>query len=618
MRWRTLLGSVMAMTVSFSNQAEPVPLRTVLAQKIMLDLRYYCDEPMPAGHCRTPMTELPPELAELIRGSELGGVIHFAENLQDSGQIKRLNQQLQQAASRGRHALPLFIAVDQEGGRVARLPKHQATTFSGNMAIGATYARHGVRYASQVAQVQAKELLALGFNLNFAPTVDVNNNPANPVINVRAFGDEPAMVAALGGAMVAGMQQQGLLSALKHFPGHGDTEVDSHLGLPQVRHSLERIRAVELAPFAEIIRQQPPAMMMTAHIQFPALDSSTLPGKDGQALVKPATLSRRILTGVLRHELGYQGVVVTDALDMKGISDYFSPEQAVQHAFAAGADIALMPLKIQSPAELHQLDALLDALEQQVADGTLDETELRASFARIQALKQQLPTHQPDSVVLAHPEHRALEQALARDSITLLRNRNQLLPLAARPQSAKPEQPWLLLMPDSSRCQAMLAALQQRSPAMPMHCASLLSEDWAAVLTQLQQSSVLISAFVTPMPSLAELGGLDDVAALGGLQRAFVQQQQRLQQAMAAAKARSIPQVYISLRSPYDVEPFGRDADAVLASYDYHTVRSLGTGAHRGPAFEALADVLLGLYPAQGTVPVQLPGVAPSVGAPLR
>ena len=612
MRCGIWLGSVMAMTLSVGSLAEPVPLRTVLAQKIMLDLRYYCTEPVPAGHCRTPMTELPAALADLISGSELGGVIHFAENLQDSGQIKRLNQQLQQAASLSRHALPLFIAVDQEGGRVARLPKHQATTFSGNMAIGATYHAHGVRYANQVAQVQAKELLALGFNLNFAPTVDVNNNPVNPVINVRAFGDDPAMVAELGGAMVAGMQQQGLLSALKHFPGHGDTEVDSHLGLPQVRHDLERIRAVELAPFATIIRQQPPAMIMTAHIQFPALDNSTLPAKDGRALLKPATLSRRILTDLLRNELGYQGVVVTDALDMKGISDYFSPEQAVQYAFAAGADIALMPVKIQSPAELHQLDTLLDALEQQVADGTLDETELRASFARIQALKQQLPTQQPDSGVLAHPEHRALEQALARDSITLLRNRDQLLPLAVRPEPAELDQPWLLLMPDSSRCQAMLAALQQRSPTMPMQCASLLSEDWPAVLSQLQQSSVLISAFVTPMPSLAELGGLDDVAALGGLQRAFVQQQQRLQQAMADAKALSIPQVYISLRSPYDVEQFGRDADAVLASYDYHTVRSVDTDDHRGPAFEALADVLLGRYPAPGRVPVQLPGAVPA------
>ncbi|SEA61069.1 glycoside hydrolase family 3 protein [Alkalimonas amylolytica] len=595
--WLAWSGPVLA------QRSEPLPIRTVLAQKIMLDLRYYCQDPVPAGHCRAPLTELPAELAQLIASTELGGVIHFAENLQDIRQIYRLNQQLQHAASRSKHRLPLFIAVDQEGGRVARLPKHQATTFSGNMAIGATYQAHGVRYANQVAQVQAKELLALGFNLNFAPTVDVNNNPANPVINVRAFGDEPSKVAELGAAMVAGMQQQGLLSALKHFPGHGDTEVDSHLGLPLVRHSKERITAVELAPFAHIIEQQPPAMIMTAHIQFPALDSSTLQGRDGRSFMKPATLSRAILTELLRRQLGYQGVIVTDALDMKGISDFFTAEQAVIHAFAAGADIALMPVKIQSPAELQQLDMLLDALEQAVASGKLDESELRASQARIQALKQQLPTQQPALSLLAHPEHKALEQALARNSITLLRNRNQLLPL-----QQTPGQRWFLLMPDSSRCQALMTALQARvSAAVHLSCGSLLSRDWPEVLAQLQQSTLLISAFVTPMQSVAELGGMDDVAALGGLQQAFAQQQQRLQAAIRQAGQQQLPHVYLSLRSPYDVATFGQQAQAVLASYDYHTVVQPGSKQHSGPAFEALADVLLGLYPASGVLPVQLP-----------
>ena len=597
------LGVLMVGMQAMAHQLESVPLRTVLAQKIMLDLRYYCAEPVAANHCRTPMTELPAELAQLIRDTELGGVIHFAENVQEIGQIQRLNLQLQQAARQSQHRLPLFIAVDQEGGRVARLPRHQATTFSGNMAIGATYARHGVRYATQVGQVQAKELLALGFNLNFAPTVDVNNNPANPVINVRSYGDDPSRVAELGAAKVAGMQQQGLMAALKHFPGHGDTEVDSHLGLPVVRHSRERIDAVELAPFAHIIDQAPPAMIMTAHIQFPALDSSTLEGRDGHTFIKPATLSRDILTNLLRNELGYQGVVVTDALDMKGITDFFSPEQAVIQAFAAGADIALMPVKIQSPAELGQLDALLDVLEQAVAAGKLDETELRASFARVHRLKQQLPSQLPELSVLAHPEHRALELALARDSMTLVRNHKQLLPL--KPDAAKP---WLLLMPDQSRCEAMLAALSARGVASgQLHCFSALTEHWPDVLAALDSSAVLITAMVTPMPSLAELGGLDDVAALGGLQQAYRQLEQRLQQLSAEAKVRKIPEVYLSLRSPYDLQQFGANAAAVLASYDYHTRVDPATGTHSGPAFEALADVLLGRYPARGELPVQLP-----------
>lgn len=586
--------------------AEPqLPLRTVLAQKIMLDLRYYCEQPVPAGSCRNGMTELPVELAHLIRETEVGGVIHFMENLQSAAQIQQLNHDLQQAASSSRFGLPLFIAVDQEGGRVARLPKHEATTFSGNMAIGATYAEHGIRFANSVGHILAKELLALGFNVNFAPTVDVNNNPDNPVINVRSFGDDPARVAELGGAMVAAMERQGLQTALKHFPGHGDTVVDSHLGLPQVKHDMERIEQIELKPFADIIRQQQPSMMMTAHIQFPELDASSLTARDGRSIIKPATLSRAILTDLLRTQLGYQGVIVTDALDMAGISQFFSPEEAVIHAFAAGADIALMPLKVQSPAELGKLSQLLDALEQAVADGRLQEKELRQSNQRIQALKQRWPDMPARSLVtevLGHPLHRAEELALARASITLVKNSQQILPLAMDGSKKL-----LILMPDSSRCQAMEYALQQVvAKKVSYQCLSLLQPDWSSAETILAAADVVIGAFISPMQSLAEMGGMDDIAALGGLQQAYRLQQQRLQQALAGAQQRQQQVIYLSLRSPYDVVTFGDYAAAVLASYDYHTVQDPSTGQHRGVAFQALAEVLFGKQEATGQLPVKL------------
>lgn len=197
---------------------------------------------------------------------------------------------------------------------------------TGNMSIGATYAKHGSDYASASAKVIAKELRAVGFNVNYAPTLDVNMNPNNPVINVRSFGEDPARVAELGGAQVDAYQHQQVIAALKHFPGHGDTNVDSHTGLPKVMHSKEQVMAQDIAPFRAVIEAgHAPGMIMTAHIQYPALDSSTFVSKQGQTMVKPATMSRAIMTSLLREELGYQGVTITDALDMAGISDFLPP-----------------------------------------------------------------------------------------------------------------------------------------------------------------------------------------------------------------------------------------------------------------------------------------------------
>jgi len=366
-------------------------VKQMLGQKLMLDLRYYCSQVPAKEQCRTPMTKLPPELAALIRDYNIGGVILFAENLADIAQTVQLNRDLQSAASASALTLPLFISIDQEGGRVARLPRNLATSFAGNMAIGATYVRHGSSYATAVGKVLADELLALGINVNFAPTVDVNVNPQNPVINVRSFGEKPALVAELGGAMTTAMQKRGMIAALKHFPGHGDTEVDSHLGLPRVDHSIKQIQQIDLYPFAQLIKQHNPGMIMTAHIQYPALDNSTFVSKDGETMLKPATLSRKILHGVLRGELGFKGVIITDALDMAGISKFFSHTQAVVQTFAAGADIALMPVKLQHPGELNALANLLEALEAAVKKGDIALPELQASYQRIVALKQQYP-----------------------------------------------------------------------------------------------------------------------------------------------------------------------------------------------------------------------------------
>ncbi|WP_372625507.1 glycoside hydrolase family 3 N-terminal domain-containing protein [Arsukibacterium sp.] len=630
LRWASwMVVGMLSGVLAMSSQAQPTAalattatVRQMLGQKLMLDLRYYCVEPVAPGKCRTPLTSLPSELAQLISQYDIGGVILFAENLEHNEQIITLNRQLQQAAARSALKHPLFISIDQEGGRVARLPRQHSSAFSGNMAIGATYPKHGNHFAELTGSVIADELLALGINVNFAPTVDVNVNPDNPVINVRAFAEDPAMVAELGGAMTAAMQQRGVIAALKHFPGHGDTHIDSHLGLPRVAHSRQQIDQVDLLPFAKIINQHNPGMIMTAHIQYPALDSSTFTAKDGQQMIKPATLSRAILHDLLRQQLDYQGLIVTDALDMAGISHFFSPHDAVIATFAAGADIALMPVKLQSPAELADLAALLNALEQAVLTGQLDRAELDTSYQRIIGFKQQYPLLPAGSAkmqllrankILGSPAHRQAELALAQAAVTRISVAGMAEKAVMPSLSGKQV---LLIMPDSNKAAALSLALQQQSPhPLTISSLSLLQQDLTKAADLLKQADVVISGFITPMPSLAEIGGMDDVSALGPLAARYQRQQQDFLDFLRQVKQQQKPHVYISLRAPYDASTYGPYADLALASYAYNSEDKAIAAGEPGATYTALARVLLGQVKPTGVLPVT---VQPISNAPAE
>ncbi|WNO60044.1 beta-N-acetylhexosaminidase [Rheinheimera sp. MMS21-TC3] len=589
----------------------PASIKQMLGQKLMLDLRYYCPsvKPQAKGSCKTAMTTLPAELAQLIRDYDIGGIILFAENLADVEQIVRLNRDLQQAAAESKLKQPLFIAIDQEGGRVARLPRALATSFSGNMAIGATYPQQGTYFASEVGKVFAAELLPLGINVNFAPTVDVNVNPDNPVINVRAFSESPQQVAELGAAMTEAMQQQGMIAALKHFPGHGDTSVDSHFGLPVVKHDAKQIRKVDLYPYKHIFQQHSPGMVMTAHIQFPALDNSTFVAKSGEEMIKPATLSRKILHDVLRQELAYQGVIVTDALDMAGISQFFSQSEAVIQTFAAGADIALMPVKLQQPAELTALGALLDELSQAVSKNVIPQAELTASYQRIIRLKQQYPllpkansiSEQVQQALkaLGSPEHRATELALAQAAIS------QVKPATANPKLLNKKQNILVIMPDQAKAAALKASLHHYSPtALKIETLSLLQPDISRAAEKIAVADVVISGFISPMQSLAEIGGMDDMANIRNVSAAYQRQKSRFEALLPQITAAKKTHVYISLRAPYDISEYGHTAEWVLATYAYNTAEDPTNMAGGNASYQALAQVLLGQINAVGQLPV--------------
>jgi len=352
-----------------------------------------------------PGTSLDAETAAFLREHEIRAVCLFRKNLGSEAEIRQLTADLR--AAMGPLAL---IGIDQEGGSVIRatsVPQAPAA-----MALGAI---GDEALAEQVGAAVARALRYLGINWNFAPVLDVNNNPANPVIGERSFGEDPERVIRLARAWMRGSLREGVACCVKHFPGHGDTHVDSHHALPTVDKSLAALEALELKPFRALASgaEAAPAVM-TAHIVYPQLDPEY-----------PATLSKTILGGVLRENLGYQGVVITDALMMKAVFERYGYARASVLALQAGAD---MPLAQGSRAEQAEV---LDAINAALADGRLSEAQLRAAEGRLEALARAYPLTQTGYA----PEQRAADDALMHKAWAqaLCGLRGAVPPAAARP-----------------------------------------------------------------------------------------------------------------------------------------------------------------------------------------
>ncbi|MEM6252165.1 MAG: glycoside hydrolase family 3 N-terminal domain-containing protein [Cyanobacteria bacterium P01_D01_bin.156] len=306
------------------------------------------------------------QLENYISNLGVGGVILLGGS---SAEVALRCQALQAMAD-----IPLLIAADIEEGVGQRFSG--ATWFPPPMALGeiaGTDLDLAKQYAHQFGQATAQEAMAIGLNWVLAPVVDVNNNPANPVINVRAFGETPEIVTALTQAFIHGAQEYPVLTAAKHFPGHGDTSIDSHLSLPVIDHNLERLEKVELAPFKGAIAPEtgkPVDSVVTAHICLSTLDQKY-----------PATLSKPILTGLLRQEMGFEGLIVTDALVMGAITKTYGPYEAAVLAVEAGADIVLMPADVEG---------CIQAICEAVRVGRLDEGQIRTSVERIWRAKHKV------------------------------------------------------------------------------------------------------------------------------------------------------------------------------------------------------------------------------------
>ena len=362
-------------------------------------------------------------LRRMITDYHVGGVILFARNhnIESPGQVAELTNQLQKIAIESGNP-GLFIAVDQEGGRVARLTEETGfTEFPSAMALTAT---GNPQNAYRVATAMAAEMRAVGINVDFAPVLDVNNNPANPVIGIRSFSSDAQKVAEYGLAFARGLQKNGVLAFGKHFPGHGDTGVDSHIDLPLIPHDRTRLDQVELVPFQAAIAGDF-AGIMTAHVTFPSIDPT--PGL-------AATLSRPVLTGLLREELGYDGLIVTDSLEMGALAaNGYPPQVAAPLALAAGADLLLF----NRDHDMHR--AAFANLIQAVRDGKISQEQLNSSVQRVLQVKERFRLLSPALVEVSATafiktqEHLALSRELAQKAITLVRDPLGLLPLQSTP-----------------------------------------------------------------------------------------------------------------------------------------------------------------------------------------
>ncbi|MGG2462943.1 glycoside hydrolase family 3 protein [Streptomyces sp. RGM 3693] len=355
--------------------------------------------------------------AELIAKYHVGGIIYFgwAHNTRDPHQVADLSNGIQEAAAALRVPVPVLISTDQEHGIVARIGA-PATLLPGAMALGAGGSVEDARTAGRIA---GQELFAMGVRQDYAPDADVNVNPANPVIGVRSFGADPQAVARMVAAQVRGYQGAGVVACAKHFPGHGDTDTDSHVGLPYIHHSAQEWERLDAPPFKAAIAAGIDSVM-TAHIVVPALDPSG----------DPATLSRPIVTGILRQRLGYDGVVVTDSLGMEGVRVKYGDDRVPVLALKAGVD------QLLNPPDLSVAHA---AVVRALRDGELSGREIDAKLLRILLLKERrglfadpYTSRQQVDRVVGVRAHRAAADRIADRTTTLLRNEGGVLPLSRR------------------------------------------------------------------------------------------------------------------------------------------------------------------------------------------
>ncbi len=596
--------------------AAGMPLRDKITQLLFVDFRKWmtldgeqtisriAEDPAYTGE---PVTQINAEIAQMLAEYRFGGVILFSENLKSTEDSVHLVREMQRASLR-KGGLPPFLGADQEGGNVTRLG--QGTCLPGNMAIGAT---GKTEYAYEAGAVTGRELRAVGLNINFSPVSDVNDNPENPIINLRSFGSDPDMVSKMAVSMSRGIQSAGVVAVGKHFPGHGNTSSDSHTSLPLVEKDLDELRETELLPFQALIDADI-GMLMCAHIQFPALDKTTFRSvSDGQEIVVPATFSSVILKDLLRGRMGYDGVIITDAMDMDAIAKHIAPPDAVVRALAAGADMICMPAKLRSPSDAAKIEDILLAVTDALRQGVLTQAGIDQSVERVVRLKIEFGLL--DSVYDARndqaavqsalktvgaPAHRAVEREIAQAAITLVRDEHSVIPF--QPGGGEKV---LVMTPYTNEMASTLYAINQlkadggipEDVVLQTYCYRGLNSVQDDLGTALMQADYIIL--------YTEMSGTASLQAGHWLTDFPKAVWQKIQ---AAGKQDRF--VLASIGAPFDIVNYA-DCPAVLLSYgcvgmsDADAETGIITGKY-GPNIPALLCAVFGSFSPTGTIPVNM------------
>ncbi len=511
---------------------------------------------------------------DLLQKYHVGNVILFQRNIQSAQQVQELTTRLQSIAKEAGHRQPLLIMLDQENGMVRRFGQN-ATIFPGNMALGAIGSE---QIAFDVALATGRELQALGINMNLAPVMDVNNNPANPVIGVRSFGEDPRQVARLGTAMMRGYRAAGILTCLKHFPGHGDTAVDSHLALPIIPYDMERLEAIELVPFKSAIAVGTGSVgsvdsvdsVMIAHMYLPALMHNEM---------LPATLSHAVVTELLRKKLGFEGLIISDCMEMQAVSGTIGTEQGTVGALKAGIDLVLV-----SHTFTRQRGSI-EAVKAALQNGTLSEERIQEAAERVLRLKARSLSwdNVPDTnelAVIGSKAHQRLRDHAYELSTTVVKDEDSLLPIRLQSE----QRLCLLFLQPSSFTRAIDAGLSGE-----------------ALVEQIRKRHALIDIIsitsAPPLDAYQHISQAVDEAAVTIVVTANVHLDAYQGELVRQLLQRGRPIIGVAAYNPYDLLAFPK-LGTYLVTYEYTQ-----------PAFAALMRVLFGEISAQGHLPVSIPGL---------
>lgn len=496
--------------------------------------------------------EPPGYLVDWLRAGRIGGVILFARNVSSPAQVAALTQACHAAAR-----YPLLIAIDQEGGVVARL-RDQFTESPGAMALAVADSE---ALAEDVSRVLGTEMRALGINWNLAPAVDLTHNIHNPAVGVRSLGVDPQRAARLGVAQVRGFQNAGVAATAKHFPGKANTPVDPHVGLPVIDEPLDDLWDTDLVPFRAVSQAGIAAMLIT-HVQFKALEPDY-----------PSTLSPRIIEGLLRRDIGFGGVVSTDCMEMKAITNAYGPGESAVLAALAGATIILF-----SHTRAYQ-EAAYDALLDAVRSGRLPEAKIDQAVSRITAMKERFAVGgaRPGLDVIRHPDHRAIMARAARAGMVLAGNDKQVIPVNAAGSQAvglvEFTSPLDLTALESGGNTSFAGLLTNRLPAL--HSAALHPIDPSE--SQITQARGLAAA--------------SDILIVATRNAHLYPKQREMAQDLLDRGRRT---VLLCLRNPYDA--------GVLREMD----TTLFTCGDSAPSLQAAVEALTGQFTPEGRLPVPL------------